>query len=53
MDHNNEKFQDAQMDQIEQAENTNKFVLENLNLKQNRSKPKKSRRQDSIEASEK
>ena len=38
LDHNNENDQDAVMDFKELQENNNKFVLKNLNLKQNRSK---------------
>ena len=38
LDHNNENDQDAAMDFKELAENKNKFVLKNLNLKQNRGK---------------
>ena len=41
LDHNNENDQDAAMDYKEQAENMNKFVLKNLNLKQNKSKDQK------------
>jgi hypothetical protein len=36
MDHNNERFRDAEMGQKDDVVNNNKFVLSNLNLKANR-----------------
>ena len=35
MDHNNEKFLDADMEEKQEIENNNKFTLSNLNLKKN------------------
>ena len=46
LDHNNEMDQDAVMDYKELQENQNKFVLKNLNLKQNRSKDRSHSEED-------
>ena len=44
MDHNNEKNIDADMDHRDEVENKNKFVLSNLNLKQNRNNDRSSKK---------